>query len=148
MRSFSVLLGATIAVLAFSAATPGALADDDPPELARKLTECLKQHGINANVACSEEQKACTERIILEGNRRFQLKKGMTYEEVLTVMGRQPDNTDSITYGNGVVAKIYGWFSFGRTNYVSASFIDGRLSEIGGLIADTFRPDPEISCGW
>jgi hypothetical protein len=107
MRSCSILLAV---MLAFSAVTPGALADDDPPELARKWTECLKQHQNNAGVACAEERKACTERKILEGNRKEQLKKGMTYEEVLNVMGRQPDNTDSITYGNGVVAKIYGWF--------------------------------------
>ena len=82
------------------------------------------------------------------GKQQWQLKKGMTYEEVLNVMGRQPDYTNSITYGNGVVAKIYGWFFFGKSNYVSASFIDGRLSERGGFIADTFRPDPDISCGW
>ena len=145
MRSFSILLAL---MLAFSAVTLGALADDDPPELARKLTECLKQHQNSSSVACAKEREACTERNILEGNRQWQLKKGMTYEEVLNVMGRQPDYTNSITYGNGVVAKICGWLFFGKSNYVSASFIDGRLSERGGLIADTFRPDPEISCGW
>jgi hypothetical protein len=146
MRSFSILLAV---MLAFSAVTLGALADDDPPELARKLTECLKQHQENSSVACAEERKACTERIILEGNRRRQLKKGMTYEEVLNVMGREPDNAESITYGNGVVAKIYAWFFFGKSNEVSASFIDGRLSKGGGfLIADTFTPHPDISCGW
>jgi hypothetical protein len=145
MRSFLILLGA---MLGFSAVTFGAIADDDPTELARKLTECLKRYQRNSSDACAEEQKACGERIILEGKGEWQLKKGMTYEEVLNVMGRQPDHTSSITYGNGIVAKIYGWFSFGKTNYVSASFIDGRLSETGGYIADTFKPDPNISCGW
>jgi hypothetical protein len=145
MRSFSLLLAV---MLAFSAMTLGAIADDDPPELARKLTECLKQHEKNSSVACAKEREACTERIILEGKRQWQLEKGMTYEQVLNVMGRQPDYTDSITYGNGVVAKIYGWFFFKKSNYVSARFIDGRLSETGGYIADTFRPDPDISCGW
>jgi hypothetical protein len=85
MRSFLILLAV---MLAFSAVTLGALADDDPPELARKLTECLKQHQNSYSVACAKEREACTERNILEGNRQWQLKKGMTYEEVLNVMGR------------------------------------------------------------
>jgi len=145
MRSFSLFLAV---MLAFSAATPGALADDDPPELAPKLAECRKGHQGDWNVACAKEREACAKRMILEEERKWRLKKGMTYEEALNVMGRQPNHTDSKTYGNGVVAKIYRWFFSAKSNYISVSFIDGRLSQWGGLVSDDFTPKPDISCGW
>jgi hypothetical protein len=145
MRSFSLFLAV---MLAFSAATPGALADDDPPELAPKLAECRKGHQGDWNVACAKEREACAKRMILEEERKWRLKKGMTYEEALNVMGRQRNHTDSKTYGNGVVAKIYRWFFSAKSNYISVSFIDGRLSQWGGLVSDDFTPKPDISCGW
>ena len=132
-------------MLAFSTPASDARTDDDPSELARKVEECLEQNR-NDYHGCAKEIKACTERSSLESNKDVQLKKGMTYEEVLNVMGRQPDLVDSITYGNGTVAKIYGWYSFKKTHFMSASFINGRLSERGGYIADSF--DPERPPGW
>jgi len=66
--------------------------------------------------------------------RADELKKGMAYEQVLQILGCEPVATNKVTIGNGVVAKYY-WWRAGKKS-VSASFIDGRLSEIGGVISD------------
>jgi len=63
-----------------------------------------------------------------------ELKKGMTYEQVLQILGCEPVATNRVTIGNGVVAKYY-WWRAGK-NSISASFIDGHLSEISGVISD------------
>ena len=62
------------------------------------------------------------------------LRKGMTYEQVLQILGCEPAESETITYGNRVVAKLYRWQA--GKDQISASFRDGRLSEIGGVIND------------
>ena len=63
-----------------------------------------------------------------------ELKKGMTYEQVLQILGCEPVASNRVTIGNGIVAKYY-WWRAGK-NSISASFIDGRLSELGGVTSD------------
>jgi hypothetical protein len=52
------------------------------------------------------------------------LRKGMTYEQVLQILGCEPAESETITYGNGVVAKLYRWQA--GKDQISASFRDGR----------------------
>lgn len=135
-------------MLAFSTPASDARADDDPSELARQVEECLGQHRDGYHGACAKEIRACTERNILEGNRVYQLKKGMTYDEALNVMGRQPDFVKSTTYA-GTAMEIYEWDLFKKMQSVSAIFIDGRLSKRGVTNFDTFDPQrpPGLLCG-
>jgi exopolysaccharide production negative regulator len=61
-----------------------------------------------------------------------QLHKGMTYEEVVAAMGREPAHQSaSVTYGNGAVGTFYYWTQEKPGN-LHADFVDGRLSTFGG----------------
>jgi hypothetical protein len=103
MRSFPVLLGATIAVLACPAATPDAQAAD----ALDKIT---------------------------------QLKRGMTYEEVLSVMGREPEVRHSTTTGDGTVMMVYAWWN--GKDYLRTFFMDDRLAAFGPVFMDHSLPPP------
>lgn len=127
-------------MLAFSTPASDARADDDPSELERKVVECAAQHREDFRTACAKEVRACDERNDLESKREKQLKKGMTYEEVLNAMVRQPDIVNTITYGNGTGATRYAWYSFKKKRIFFAHFIDGRLSWFGGSMGDDFQP--------
>ena len=88
-------------MLTFWTVRPDALADD---AVARRLVEQAKQS---------------------------QLRKGMTYDEVVKVMGREPTHQgESITYGNGAVGTFYYWSEEGADTF-STDFVDGRLSQFG-----------------
>jgi uncharacterized protein len=64
-----------------------------------------------------------------------QLHKGMTYEEVVAAMGREPAHqAASVTYGNGAVGTFYYWTQEKPGN-MHADFVDGRLSTFGGTSA-------------
>ncbi len=70
-------------------------------------------------------------RRLVEQAKQSQLRKGMTYDEVVKVMGREPTHQgESITYGNGAVGTFYYWSEEGADTF-STDFVDGRLSQFG-----------------
>jgi hypothetical protein len=64
------------------------------------------------------------------------LKKGMTYEEVLNVMGREPELKDSLKTSKGTL-RIYAW-QYGD-DYLRTTFWENRLSEFGMLMDRPFK---------
>ncbi len=117
MRSFPIVLGV---MLVFSMAAPDALAEDDAT---------LGRDTSAKGPSCSFNFRKMSE-----------LTKGMTYKEVLDLMGCEPAHVGTKTYENGTGAEVYGW-SVGNLQ-ISASFIDGGLFETTAIIADALPFDP------
>jgi hypothetical protein len=71
-----------------------------------------------------------------------ELKRGMTYEEVLKVMGREPEVKRSITTGSGTAMMVYAWWN--GNDYLRTFFMDDRLAAFGPVFMDhSFPPPPK-----
>jgi hypothetical protein len=71
-----------------------------------------------------------------------QLKRGMTYEEVLSVMGREPEVRRSTTTGDGTAMMVYAWWN--GKDYLRTFFMDDRLAAFGPVFMDhSFPPPPK-----